>query len=418
MIAQPFDNDYRLAFVTVRASLGDTRLVSNTSYADHAIDTVFDATPAAASTPLKYVEDLRSSLLTHETRLSGASGPVSSWVAGLAIARNIDHVERRFGTPDNPPSLSDVRSSTLDAAVFGEATVALIGRLSITAGGRISYIRQVEEPQRNLDAGDFEPVRTNLRFLPTAALSWKPRPDLIAYLRYQQGYRPGAQQITGAQGALAVTRFEPDEIATTEAGVRFGTSSTARLLGGLSFAYSRWTDVQADLVTEVGFAYVANLGSGLVRYASADLGWRPNRELYIEASGFLATSHLDRPAPAFAAADEHDLPSVADSGWRLTGRYAPAIEAVKVSFDASVGYIGTSYLAIGAPFELTQGDYLDTSLGVRADVGNWGLSVDVDNLLDSRANRFSYGNPFSVAQGNQRTPLRPRTLRIGLDARF
>jgi iron complex outermembrane receptor protein len=48
------------------------------------------------------------------------------------------------------------------------------------------------------------------------------------------------------------------------------------------------------------------------------------------------------------------------------------------------------------------------------------FSLDVENLLDSRANRFSFGNPFSVAGGTQRTPLRPRTVRIGIgiDAQF
>jgi hypothetical protein len=42
----------------------------------------------------------------------------------------------------------------------------------------------------------------------------------------------------------------------------------------------------------------------------------------------------------------------------------------------------------------------------------------VTNLLDTRGNRFSYGNPFTVTLGNQTTPLRPRSLRLGVDAKF
>ena len=50
--------------------------------------------------------------------------------------------------------------------------------------------------------------------------------------------------------------------------------------------------------------------------------------------------------------------------------------------------------------------------------GKWGLPLDVDNLLNTRANTFAFGNPFSVADGLQQTPMRPRSIRIGFDASF
>jgi len=417
-LAQPFDNDYRLAFVTARIDLGRAELVSNTAYADHAIGTVFDATPAPDGEPTAFKENVDVSLLTHETRLAGSFGPVTNWVAGFSAAYNVNHVKRFFGPPDDPDPLSNVRSETLDTAFFGEATAKVWRKFSLTAGARISYVRQVDEVLAAFADDDFEPVQSHVRLLPTVALSWQPGGGINAYLRYQKGYRPGSQQITGSGADLSETRFKPDEIRTAEAGLRFGTQADARLSGKLSFAYSRWNEVQADLVTPAGFPYVANLGSGFVRYSSAELAWRPTGHLSLEASGFLSTSHLDRPQPEFAAADEKDLPNIADSGWRLATRYEGWIGETQLAIDASVGYVGKSYLAVGAPFEFSQGDYLDTVLGGRADFGRWGLSIDVENLLDSRANRFSYGNPFSLASGKQRTPLRPRTVRIGVDARF
>ncbi|QDX26764.1 TonB-dependent receptor [Sphingomonas suaedae] len=416
--AQPFDNDYRLGFATVRADLGFASLVSNTSYTYHSINTVFDATAATAQIPTLFDEDMEVRLLTHETRISGSTNRISNWVSGLSIAHNVNRIDRFLGPADALAPISKVRSETLDVAVFGEATLPLGGNVSITGGGRLSLFVRFDDFDTAAGEAAAEPARPLMRFLPTAALSWKPWHGVIGYLRYQEGFRPGAQQLIGSGDQAEVTSFAPDEVRTSEVGMRFGTDAGSRLSGGLSYAYSRWDRVQADLVTNAGFPYVANLGSAQVRYVSANLAWQATSTLSLEVSAFNTTSKLDRPTPEFQGNTEANLPNVADSGGRLTARFEPWISNRKITLDGSVGYIGTSYLGVRAPFDLSQGDYFDTAVGARADFGRWGLSLDIQNLMDSRANRFSYGNPFSVAEGNQRTPLRPRTVRMGINARF
>jgi iron complex outermembrane receptor protein len=417
-VAQPFDNDYRLMFGTLRADLGFAKLVSNTSYTYHPIDTVFDATSPTTQIPTTFEEAMQVKLLTHETRISGSSDRISSWVSGFSFALNANRIDRFLGPADKLAMISNVRSETLDAAVFGEATLPLSHNVSITGGGRLSVFARFDEFNTESGKASFEPTPPQIRFLPTAAVSWKPWRGMIGYLRYQEGFRPGAEQLTGSGDQAAVTRFQPDSVRTAEIGMRFGTDADSRLSGGLSYAYSRWSRVQADLVTSSGFPYIANLGSAQVHYLSANLGWKATSDLSVEMSGFYTTSHLGRPASELDADVERNLPNVADSGSRLTGRFERWIGDAKIILDGSVGYIGTSYLGVGAPFDISQGDYFDTAVGGRAEFGRWGVSLDIDNLLDSRANRFSYGNPFSVADGNQRTPLRPRTVRIGIDARF
>lgn len=416
--AQPFDNDYRLGFGTLRADLGFAKLVSNTSYTYHSINTVFDATSPTAQIPTLFDEDMEVRLLTHETRISGSTSWISNWVSGFSIAHNVNRIDRFLGPADALAPISNVRSETLDAALFGEATVPLWRNVSITGGGRLSLFYRFDDFNTELGKASAEPTRPLTRFLPTAALSWKPWKGMIGYLRYQEGFRPGAQQLTGSGDQAEVTSFRPDEVRALEIGMRFGTDAGSRLSGGLSYAYSRWNRVQADLVTSAGFPYVANLGSAQVHYVSANLAWQANSELSFQLSAFNTTSKLDRPTPEFQADEEGNLPNVAESGWRLTTRFERWIADTKITLDGSVGYIGTSYLGVRAPFDLSQGDYLDTAIGARAEFGRWGLSVDIENLMDSRANRFSYGNPFSVAEGNQRTPLRPRTVRVGINASF
>ncbi len=417
-VAQPFDNDYRLVFGTLRAELGFAELVSNTSYNIHPIDTVFDATPPEAQTPILFEEDMRVKLLTHETRISGSTNSGSNWVSGFSFALNSNRIDRFLGPINALTTISNVRSETLDAALFGEATLPLWHNVSLTGGGRLSFFTRFDD--FDAVAGDVaaEPTRPEFRFLPTAALSWKPWRGIIGYLRYREGFRPGAQQLTGSGNQIAVSRFEPDTVRALEIGMRFGSEAGSELSGGLSYAYSRWNRVQADLVTSSGFPYVANLGLAQVHYVSANFAWAATSELSLELSGFYTASRLDRPTSELEAKVERNLPNVADSGARLIGRFERWIGSTKITLDGSVGYVGTSYLGVGAPFDISQGDYFDTAIGGRAEFGPWGLSLDIENLLDSRANRFSYGNPFSVAGGNQRTPLRPRSIRIGIDARF
>ncbi|MBX7502163.1 TonB-dependent receptor [Qipengyuania sp. YG27] len=417
-IAQPFDNDYRLIYLTARADVLGAELVSNTSYVDHAIDTVFDATRPSDTAPRAFEDDNKVSLITHESRLSGSGGAFSSWVLGVSFVDNVNRVSRALGDPSDPEIFAESRSETFDVALFGEASIDVSDRLTLTGGARLSYNRQVEEAQSFGIAIDLEPRRSVWRVLPTAAISWRPFDDWLVYARSHEGYRPGSQRIVSQGGSVDAVQFDPDDLLTVEAGVRFGTSVDSRFYGGLAFAHSRWEDVQADLITEDGFPYLANIGSGFVNYVSARVGWRPSSGLTLDLSGFASSNKISEPAPEFAALDEGDLPNIAESGGRLAASYRRSLGAANLQLDGSVGYIGKSYLGIGQAFEREQGKYFDTTVGGRLEFGNWGLALDIDNILDSRANRFSFGNPFTLASEDQRTPLRPRTIRIGLDARF
>jgi outer membrane receptor protein involved in Fe transport len=54
---------------------------------------------------------------------------------------------------------------------------------------------------------------------------------------------------------------------------------------------------------------------------------------------------------------------------------------------------------------------------VRIGRENLGLTLGLTNLTDEEGNRFALGTPFAVGR-DQVTPLRPRTIRIGIDAAF
>ena len=91
---------------------------------------------------------------------------------------------------------------------------------------------------------------------------------------------------------------------------------------------------------------------------------------------------------------------------------------IDISARAAIRYVGRSYLGVSPPLDLRQGRYAIGDAQLRVGRQAYGVRLSIDNLFNVRANRFSYGNPFSVADGRQITPLRPRTVRIGFDAAF
>ena len=86
---------------------------------------------------------------------------------------------------------------------------------------------------------------------------------------------------------------------------------------------------------------------------------------------------------------------------------------------ASVDYFGSSHLSFEQALDRRTAAYATAGAGL--DLRHRGLdfALRVTNLLDSRADTYSFGNPFSVGTTEQHTPVRPRavTLSVGWSTR-
>ena len=419
-LAQPFDNDYRLGQFTVRKRWSGVELVSATGIVRHSLESRFDATGfPGTSGPQLYTEDVRITLISNETRFAQPDARGEGWVIGWSLLHDVNRISRSLGPPAAPLPFAGVRNETTEAALFGQYSYAVAPRVVATVGGRLTYSRSVGMP---LDAteGDFdEPRRTALRVSPTAALTWRPGNRLLIYGRYQQGFRAGGLAVSGIGSAPTVQRFESDSLTSTELGLRFGRPGSDPFAFDAAISYATWADIQADLIDERGLPFTTNLGDGRIYGLEVEATWRPVRNIRLEAAAFVNRSALSSPSAPFAAADERDLPNIAQTGARAAVHFqAQLTPSLNLALDGSVRYVGRSNLGIGAPLEIEQGRYVEGEFGARLDFGRFGLSLDVANVGDAHGNRFSLGNPFSVADGRQVTPLRPRTIRIGLDAEF
>ncbi|MGH6615387.1 TonB-dependent receptor domain-containing protein [Sphingomonas sp.] len=418
-IAQPFKNTYYMSYLTLRRMLGQAELVSTTSVVQHDLKTVFDATGHDGSTsPARFEEDNNIILISHETRISGG-GKSSPWVAGFASIYNTSALSRSLGAPDAPARIAGVLNQQAEAAVFGQFSRPLWSTLTGTIGGRLTFANSVGNLLDNPTDKSKAPSRNELRFSPTFAVDWHPGGRFSAYLHYQQGYRAGGLAVAPSGSELESRKFDTDDLKMSEVGIRLGSKDHNRLSLRAAFFYADWNHIQADLIDDSGLPYTANIGSGRIFGVDADITWRLSPALTVTAAAFLNDSNLYAPEPEFTGSGMRVMPNVPRNGIRLaTGWRGTIAPNISLSGEASLRYVGESWLGIGPLLDIRQGHYTVSDVGGRVEFGKFGVSLDVTNLGDVRGNSFAFGNPFGLARRDQMTPLRPRTVRLGFYARF
>ena len=189
-------------------------------------------------------------------------------------------------------------------------------------------------------------------------------------------------------------------------------------------ALTWWTSIQADLIDGYGFPTTSNIGDGRVLSLGLAVRWRPIRGLDLDGSLYLNGSKVTDPSQAVfplaeGPSDFNRLPNVADASGRVGASYTASIgEDAHFSASSYLRYVGRSTLGIGPVLGRPQGDYVDTGLELRLERGRRALTLSGTNLLDTRGNRFALGTPLLIRDENQITPLRPRTVRLGIEIGF
>jgi iron complex outermembrane recepter protein len=416
-IRQPFDNNIAARYLSIMKHWDTVDFIAVSSRVRHDLTSIFDATsPLDPDNVLVFDEDEEVRMTNHEARLSGSFGGEGSWVLGINQVRNRDTVIRSMGPADDVVEFARLKNETSERAIFGEATYRIFGDISATLGARVVRATTAGEVI-GLTNDEAEPARRSKRFLPTAALTWKPRANLIAFVRYQSGFRGGGIAVSGPAGDIA-TRFVPDKIQTVELGARSGDGDD-RFSGSATLFYTDWRNIQADLLKPDGLPYTANIGRGRIYGMEANASWKPISGVTLDFGLFANSSKLFNPAPGFLNADARGLPNIAGFGARGgASYYGRATATTDFKIDANFHYVGRSRLGAVPPLIFEQGNYTDVGLTAALINEQWRFSLEATNLFDITGNSFAYGNPFSVAQGRQITPLRPRTIRLGVSFGF
>lgn len=416
--AQPFESDITSAAFSSSKQWDDFELISSFGYVEHKFESTFDASILSADqSPLIFTEEINSRLFTHETRVKWQSDTGHTGVLGISFLDNSDQVDRDMGPLDDTAEISATKNGNLEAALFGEGTYPLSDQFNINLGGRIVYSRSIAEFIVD-DEQELDTNRATVRLLPKASIAWKPDSNGLIYASYQQGFRSGGISI-GLGEDNPITQFDSDTIETFEAGVKIGRRADSALQASIAFFYSNWNDIQADLTDEAGFPRTANIGDGRIYGVSLSIDWVLTDRFSLYGRFLANESELVDAADDFVTGDESRLPNIAEMGanggavWTI-----PISDSQKVRLQGDIRYVGASQLGIDPFLSLEQGDYVLVSGSAKYQSNNWSVFLDIDNLLNSQANTFALGNPFTVSDGLQTTPLRPRTLTLGAKIDF
>jgi iron complex outermembrane recepter protein len=203
----------------------------------------------------------------------------------------------------------------------------------------------------------------------------------------------------------------------------------------VTVAHTAWRDIQADFIAGSGLPSTANIGDGRVWTLEATGAVRMSDALRLEGAVSYNDGRIDDPSTvrlfdlvASAALDPGtsraqvlarlgQIPNIARVTARAGAGWHGTIAGADVRADAWIRYVGSSRLGVGPVLGQIQGSYLDSGVTARLGLGALGLTVGVTNIADVRGNRFALGTPFTTGR-DQVTPLRPRSVRVGLDAGF
>lgn len=408
-IAEPYASKLKLGYGSIeKAWDSGLKLTAVASFGDRSSYDKFDSTPPGMR-PVAYQLARASTLVAYEGRLSRRNDAGLSWVVGASYQRVRDGQTRSLGIPDEPAELDEVTNITITQSLFGQASFSLLRGVEATLGLRWTVARTDSEPSR--DAVSLIRGVTARRADPTVALAWHVAPRTLLYTRLQTGYRNGGMAV--ARGVGRVANFDSDSVTMAEVGIRRLRSGPRGLSASVALSYTRWDDIQADLITRRGLPYTANIGDARVLAVEAAADWVPLTGLTIGGALFYTDSSLSGELASQSAPQNRMLPETPAWSGVVHGDYGWG-ERVRWRVGGTARYVGRSILGPGSLLDVSQGEYVvaDAALGARR--GAVDLSLSVDNLFDARANRFSFGNPITYYNRDQRVPLRPRTLRVAV----
>lgn len=498
-LREPRDDRLLQIYGSIEAGFDWGDVVSSTSWMSRTIDTIFDGSFAVPKligldvTPSAFSIQRDIETVTHETHLRSRSGGRTEWLTGVFFSRRNETVDSSLtidgAAQDLPFGPTDtIYSETLmddldEVAVFGELTYYLNRKLSVTGGLRWFHYNDNAMSDIN-DAGTGPIVHAagkqkKTGFTPKFVLTYHTREDLMLYAQFSQGYRVGGINLvgitpldeisllpeilapTGATGSTPddagtpgtnpgaptkdpvspidsgiLDNFASDELTNIELGLKSHLLD-GRLIFNAAAFYAIWDKIQSTQFTFEGLPDVGNVGDARNIGVELDLLYRHDRNFELQASVSWNNSKITRTINGkFGAQEGRPLPGAPDFSLGMAARYdIDLTDKLMASIGVDYSYVGGADLLFNKNNSPRMDGYHLANMRFSLRNQRWGLSLFVNNLLNSKANIFAFGNPFSLEAlgsviepdliaslglrtSNQYTPPRPRTIGLELSWAF
>lgn len=481
---------------SVEGKLGGLDLVYTGSYLDRKVDQKFDYTRYAAVGPyapyyicsypgyascatprMTYLDKSRSNRFTQEFRIATPAENRFRMQAGVyydnakVFADGVWYYEgaavqgyrgqrpgggdiiTNYIRPDGGVYFNDAERGESQFALFGEASVDITDKLTLTAG--IRWYNQETSLRGSVNCGGLitktgvlpngNPCGSGNYAVslagkspahekgttPKVTLSYKPNDDMLFYATFSEGYRPGGFNRRG--GATRDPNFfipytyQSDSVKNYEFGWKLQMANNTIRWNGSAFMID-WSGIPVSIYSPriSNSTFVLNGPNARIKGVTTDLVWRATPEFTITANLAWNDSELNDYAstPAGFQPQPGDgplaltfmplgSPLALAPHWQggLRMRYEHT-NASDTTFFGQVGgqFVGTSYTSTIKPqnFELPGYAQFDASVGFKRE--NWTGELFVANLTDKRATTY-ISNSDNI---NLTSTIRPRTIGLRL----
>ncbi|MEA1086346.1 TonB-dependent receptor [Sphingomonas sp. CD22] len=415
-LPEPQDTDVTIASLTVSGPVGALLLTAAASATWQELDARYDASTKASlfgvSAPTTYLDHRDYQVRNYELRVAGSSGAID-WLAGGSLLSSRTNAIGTLNAAVAASTVLQFRREINEIAAFSEATLHLGSAWRTTGGVRI--FRSAIDDRRG-DAGTPATAgETVVRATPSLSLAWIPRPRLMLYARYATAFRPGGIEQTATDGQAA-NRYDADELGAVDLGLRW-TGADGRLVVDAGVFASGWSHVQADRIGSTGLVSTRNAGDAHDRGGEATIEWQPDRRWSLTAGILIQRARLEEDAAAATGGDRR-LPVVPDMSAHAQLTRTFRTGAWQHRADIRFSYVGESRLSFDPDLNRESGAISLLAASLASRHGRWTWRAGVDNIGNSRADSFAFGNPFTIAATPQHTPVRPRTVTLSLQRRW
>jgi iron complex outermembrane receptor protein len=467
-LQEEFSDRFLLADVNVGYDFGTVALASMTSHTDRDVVVTRDATaltasitggsiglpPSAYSLDAPLVDTTRAKLWTQELRLVGGRERLR-WVGGTFLSHTDRHYDQNLPVagfqdltgvptqglraPKDSLFFSELDYNLNEFALFGEGTVSLAPRVSVTGGLR--YYHFSEDKEQIFD-GIFgnDNTGTSLVSQPGSTSANGAAPRLIATYRLSGDANLNAQvsrgfRLGGINDPLNVPLCTPQDLVTfggretwkDETAWNYEVGVKSRLLNGsaglgVAAFYMDIHDLQATVTAgSCSSRVVFNVPRARSQGVEVEFEAAPTRNVDFAISATFNDSELRSTLTSTSAAGAVSVVSGIEKGRRLpTVPRLQLAAAATYQWDvmaAALGYVTGTYQHTGSRFtqvgdqdlgtldllsfggntigrpltastfrydpELPAYDILNPRLGVRRD--QWDISAYINNITDERA---------------------------------
>lgn len=413
---EPSATDFKLAQLRAEGPIGRLRLVVATSQTWQEQNDLFDLSlaPDVLGIPDAVAwRDRRSyRVFDQEIRLVSAPGDRFAWTAGLSYlaASTRASGDAQIGPTSWTPYFTLHRRAT-ETAAFADGSLPIGGRLTLAGGFRV--FRSSAEDERTEPSAPNAGARGLTGFTPNLSLSYDLGATGTVYARIATAFRPGGLD----PGNARTGRYQADEVRNLDIGARLKLAGN-RLSLDTALYFAQWRDMQSDYLEANGLIATRNAGDAAVAGLEASLDWRPGASWRLSAGMTVQRARLHTAPDGTRLPDDRRLPMTPDIAYRLTVERSVRWVGVELRPYAGVNFRGSTRLSFDDGLDRRMDGYATLRAGAVLTLSPLTVRIDIDNLLDTRADTFAYGNPFSVRSLGQYTPLRPRSFSVTLAREF